>query len=116
MRHDVLDAAELRAAYAEVYERRLGEWLAFGEKLVAQGVMRGPRPPRTLSDLGVASWLIATNWLSFLDVTGDPQDPRQVARGGDLILVALYPYLTAHGRRQFESPDARAADARGRRS
>jgi hypothetical protein len=48
--------------------------------------------------LGVAVWLIATNWLSFLDVIGDPQDSRQVARGGDLILVALDPYLTAQAR------------------
>ena len=105
----------LRAAYADVYERRLGEWLAFGEQLVAQGLMREPRPPRTLSDLGVAVWLIATNWLSFLDVTGDPQDPLQVARGGDLIIVALDPYLTAQARRQFENLDTRAADTRGRR-
>lgn len=105
----------LRAAYADVYERRLGEWLAFGEQLVAQGMMREPRAPRTLSDLVVAVWLIATNWLSFLDVTGDPQDPLQVARGGDLILVALDPYLTAQARRQFENLDARAADPRGRR-
>ena len=106
---------ELRAAYADVYERRLGEWLDFGKQLVAQGMMREPRPPRTLSDLGVAVWLIATNWLSFLDVTGDPQDPLQVARGGDLILVALDPYLTAQARRQFEHLDARAAEPPSRR-
>lgn len=106
---------ELHAAYAEVYERRLGEWLAFGAQLVAQGMMREPRPPRTLSDLVIAVWLIATNWLSFLDVTGDPQDPLQVARGGDLILVALDPYLTAQARRQFENLDAGAAEPRVRR-
>jgi AcrR family transcriptional regulator len=105
---------ELRAAYVEVYERRLGQWLAFGERLVAQGVMREPRAPRALGDLGVAIWLIATNWLSFLDVTGDPQDPRQVAKVEDLVLVALDPYLTARGRRQFERAGRAATDG-GRR-
>lgn len=106
----------LRAAYADAYERRLGEWLTFGERLVEQGLLLAPRPPRTPADLGVAIWLIATSWLSFLEVTGDPQDRQQVARIGDLILVALDPYLTAAGRRAFGSSDATAADPQRRRS
>ena len=73
--------------------------MAFGEHLVGQGVLRAPRPPRTLDDLAVAIWLIAQSWIPFLDLTGDPQDPRQVSRAGDLVLVALEPYLTGKGRR-----------------
>jgi len=102
---------ELRGAHTAVYDRRLQEWSAFGEQLVEQGLMREPRPPRTLADLGVAIWLIATNWLSFLELTGDPQDPGQVARSRDLILVTLDPYLTAPGRRQFASLEAHRRDA-----
>jgi AcrR family transcriptional regulator len=96
----------LRRVYTLAYERRLKEWLAFGERLADQGLMREPSPPRTLGDLGIALWLIAGNWLAFLDVTGDPQDPEQVARVGDLILVALHPYLTARGRRELEDLQA----------
>jgi AcrR family transcriptional regulator len=92
---------ELRARYQEVYERRLGEWLAFGEQLVAQGMLRPPRPPRGLRDLVTAIWLIATSWLQFLDVTGDAQDPGQVANGADLVMVVLDPYLTEDGRREI---------------
>jgi len=92
---------QLRAVFAAAYARRLAEWLAFAEELVARGELRAPRAPRTLSDVGVAIWLIATGWLSFLDITGDPQDPLQVARVGDLVMVALDPYLTAKGRRGF---------------
>ncbi len=90
---------QLRAAYQEVYERRLGEWVKFGKQLVTQGMLRPPRPPRSLRDLVVAIWLIATNWLAFLDVTGDAHDPGQVAKGADLVLVVLDPYLTDEARR-----------------
>lgn len=92
---------QLRDVFAAAYARRLAEWLAFADELVARGELRRPRAPRTMSDLGVAIWLIATGWLPFLDITGDPQDPAQVAQIGELIMVALDPYLTAKGRRRF---------------
>jgi AcrR family transcriptional regulator len=92
---------ELRACYRQVYERRLGEWLEFGKQLVAQGMLLPPRPPRSLRDLVVAIWLVATSWLAFLDVTGDAQDPGQVAKGADLVLVVLDPYLTDEARREL---------------
>jgi len=85
---------QLRASYQDVYERRLGQWLAFGDQLVAQGAARAPRPPRTVRDLAVAVWLISESWLAFLDVTGDPADLAQLARGADLVLTVLEPYLT----------------------
>jgi AcrR family transcriptional regulator len=92
---------ELRAAYREIYERRLGEWHAFGDRLAAQGLVRPPKPPRTLRDLNVAVWLVAEGWLPFLDATGDPFDASQVERGVDLVLVVLESHLTAKGRRAF---------------
>ncbi len=100
---------ELRVAYRDVYERRVEEWLAFGEQLVAQGMLRAPRPPRSLRDLTVALWLVAQGWLPFLDLTGDPHDPREVARGIELVLVVLDPYLTSQGRRAFEAAAAGTA-------
>jgi len=87
---------QLRARYREAYERRLSQWLAFGEQLVAQGAIRPPQPPATIADLAVAIWLIGASWLPFLEITGDPRDPAQVARGGDLVLAVLGPYLTGH--------------------
>lgn len=102
--------AELRAAYGEVYQRRLAEWQAFAEHLVAQRMMRPPRPPRTINDLAIATWLVAQGWLPFLDVTGDLQDPAQVARQTDLLLVVLDPYLSAEGRRRFETSGAKEGE------
>ena len=84
----------LWARYRQGYERRLGQWLAFGEQLVASGALRRPRPPATLADLAVAVWLIGQSWLPFLEITGDPRDPAQLARGADLVLAVLGPYLT----------------------
>ena len=98
---------QLRASYQAVYERRLGQWLAFGDQLAAQGAIRAPRPPRTARDLAVAIWLISESWLSFLDVTGDPADPAQAARGADLVLAVLEPYLTD------TPPDGGGADPGG---
>lgn len=99
----------LRVSYREVYERRLNEWLAFAEQLLVQGVIRQPRPPGTLRDLTVAVWLIAENWVAFLDVLGDPDDPDQVARGADLVLAVLEPHLTARGRRRMQTPTPQPA-------
>jgi len=106
---------DLRASYGAAYERRLREWLAFGERLVDQRLLRRPRPPRSIHDLTLVLWLIEEGWLPFLDATGDPQDPAQVARGNDLVLAVLDPQLTARGRRAFEVagilPAAADADA-----
>jgi len=84
----------LAASYRQAYERRLGQWVAFGEQLADQGGIRRPEPPGRMADLAVAIWLIGTNWLPFLEITGDPQDPAQIARGNGLVLAVLGPYLT----------------------
>ena len=34
---------QLLASYRDVYDRRLAQWIAFGERLAAQGVIRLPR-------------------------------------------------------------------------
>ena len=78
--------------------------MAFGEHLAASGVIRRPAPPATIGDLAVAAWLIGTGWLPFLEITGNPQDPVQVARVGDLISAVLGPYLTGTGATWEEEP------------
>lgn len=88
---------DLRAGYRDVYQRRLAQWVWFGEQLVAQGVIRAPQPPAPITDLAIAVWLIAGNWLPFLEITGDPQDPRQVAHAGEVLLAVLSPYLARPG-------------------
>jgi len=87
----------LRADYRAAYERRLAQWVALGEQLAESGVLRRPAPPVTISDLATAAWLIGTNWLPFLEVTGDPQDPAQVARAAGLVRAILAPYLESSG-------------------
>jgi AcrR family transcriptional regulator len=92
---------DLRAAYETVYDRRMSEWVMFAELLVWQRMLRAPLPPRTLRDLVVAIWLVAEGWLPFLDLTGDPTDAVQAARGTDVVMVVLEPYLTAEGRAEL---------------
>jgi AcrR family transcriptional regulator len=95
--------AELREGYEVVYQRRLSELRVFAEQLLWQGMIRAPLPPRTIDDLVVAVWLVSEGWQPFLDLTGDPQDPYQVSRGTDLVMVVIEPYLTDEGRRLFEA-------------
>jgi AcrR family transcriptional regulator len=92
----------LRADYRAVYRRRLEQWQEFALRLVDAGLVRPPRPPSTLAHLATAVWLIAENWLAFRDLLGEPDDPGAAADGADLVLVALDPYLTARGRRQWQ--------------
>lgn len=105
---------ELRAAYQAVYRRRVDQWRALGERLVAAGLARRPVAPHTLHDLTIGLWLIAQYWLPFLEVTGDPDDFGQVARSGDLILLLLDPYLTAKGRRHFHASAEWKGEGKGR--
>ncbi len=88
---------QLLASYRDVYDRRLAQWIAFGERLAAQGVIRLPEAPATMADLALGLWLIGSAWLPFLEITGDAQDPQQVARGADIVLAVLAPYLTTPG-------------------
>lgn len=92
----------LAAAHRAAYQRRLSQWVAFGEQLVDSGVISRPAPPATITDLATALWLIGTSWLPFLEITGNPQDPGQVARAGDLVLAVLSPYLGSEASEQKE--------------
>jgi AcrR family transcriptional regulator len=94
----------LAAAHRAVYERRLAQWVAFGERLAAGGVIRRPAPPVAIADLAVAAWLIGTGWLPFLEITGNPRDPAQVARGADLVMAVLAPYLDGSDAAREEEP------------
>jgi hypothetical protein len=67
-------------------------------------ILRPPQPPATIADLAIAVWLIGGSWLPFLEITGEPQDARQVARGGDIVLAVLAPYLAGTGYRREEEP------------
>jgi AcrR family transcriptional regulator len=87
---------ELARTYGAVYRRRLDEWAAFADHMVAQGLLRRPG---SLADLTTVIWLVAENWITFLDITGDPDDPAQVSRQADLVRAVLEPHLTAKARR-----------------
>lgn len=97
---------QLRADYQAVYLRRLDQWVAFADQLVEQGIMRAPRPPHELRDLAVAIWLVVEGWTGFVDLTGDPEDPAQIAKGNDIVMATLDAYLTDEGHRRFAGGSA----------
>ena len=104
---------ELAATYHEIYERRLDEWHALGERLVAHGLVRPPNSPHTLRDLNEALWLVAEGWLPFLDATGERVDAKHIDRGLDLVFVVLESHLTTKGRRAMKSATAPRGKKKG---
>ncbi|MCE7012067.1 TetR family transcriptional regulator [Kibdelosporangium philippinense] len=94
--------ARFKAIYDALYSRRISEIRVFIQQLVLQDLMRVPRLPRTIEDLITTFWLVADGWHTFLEVTGDPYDPVQMARINDMLMVVIDPYLTDEGRELFE--------------
>ena len=93
---------KLKSTYREAYEYRLSQWIAFGEALASQGILRTPNSPGTLKNISTALWLIGQSWIPFLDITGNPTNRREVARGVTVVLAVLEPYLTDRGRKIIE--------------
>ena len=91
--------SKLKEAYTLTYKHRLEQWKSLGEHLVSSGMVRSPKAPSTIEDLALGIWLIGQSWVPFLDITGDPSDAESVARGADLLLAFLDPYLTDAGSR-----------------
>ncbi|GGH50968.1 TetR/AcrR family transcriptional regulator [Microbacterium album] len=86
---------ELADAYRDAYRQRMQEWTALAGLLVERELLR-PRSP--LPDLLAAVWLVAENWITLLEITGDADDPAEVARLLDLVFAVLEPHLTPAAR------------------
>ena len=98
---------ERAATYHEIYERRLDEWHALGERLVAHGLVRPPSSPHTLRNLkrGPSGSSLKVG-CRFLDATGERVDAKPIDRGLDLVFVVLELHLTTKGRRAMKSATA----------
>ena len=86
---------ELAARHKEIQAQRVAEQEAYFGRFVTDGVLVTPADPTHLRTLITAGWVIANNWLTFVEASGERVEPGQLRRGTDLILRVLEPYLSA---------------------
>ncbi len=90
MRRDPL----LAARHQEMQRQRLGEQERFFGRFVEDGVYQMTDDSSHFRAVLTACWVVANNWLSFVETSGETVEPAQLGRGVDLILRLLEPFLS----------------------
>ena len=85
---------ELSARHQQMQAQRIGEQEQFFVRFVEDGVFKVPEDPSHFRAIITACWVIANNWLSFVETSGEAVEPAQLERGVDLILRVMEPYLS----------------------
>lgn len=83
----------LRHQHTEMMNTRLVEQETFIRRFITDGVLRIEADSEQLQKLLIACWIIANNWLSFLEMNGQPVDEASFTNGVGLIWAILDPYL-----------------------
>lgn len=84
----------LRRQHAAMMETRLVEQRAFVQRFIDDGVLYFQETDSLhLQKLIQSCWIIANNWLSFLEMNGQAVDKEGFKEGVNLIWAILSPYL-----------------------
>ena len=84
----------LAARHQEMQRQRIGEQEQFFGRFVEDGVFRVPADPSHLRTVITACWVVANNWLSFVETSGEAVEQAQLGRGVHLILQLMEPHLS----------------------
>lgn len=84
----------LAARHQQMQVQRIGEQELFFGRFVEDGVFRVPENPSHFRAVITACWVVANNWLSFVETSGEAVEPSQLGRGVDLILRLMEPFLS----------------------
>ena len=88
----------LAERHQQMQLQRIGEQERFFGRFAEDGILNVPDDPSRFRAVITACWIVANNWLAFVETSGKPVEPTQLARGVDLILRVLEPYLTDNAR------------------
>ncbi|GIQ70819.1 TetR/AcrR family transcriptional regulator [Xylanibacillus composti] len=83
----------LRLQHTAMMETRLAEQQAFVQRFMEDGVLHMQADPQKIEKLLLSCWIIANNWLSFLEMNGQVVDEAGFKEGINLIWAILTPYL-----------------------
>ncbi|TVR69595.1 MAG: TetR/AcrR family transcriptional regulator [Sphaerobacteraceae bacterium] len=84
----------LKQRHAEMQASRLDQQARFYEGFIESGVMRAPTDGQAIPDLVRISWILATNWLGFLEEGGIEPTAERMRDGERMILRVFRPYLS----------------------
>ncbi|WP_391575053.1 TetR/AcrR family transcriptional regulator [Cohnella sp.] len=83
----------LKRKHIRMTESRMAEQDRFAHRFVVDGVLRFPEGFADVRKLITACWIVANNWLAFLEMNGEAVDARSFGEGLELIWTILGPYL-----------------------
>lgn len=84
---------QLKARHIAMTRERFYDQAVFAERFVKDGVLVQLDDRDKLSQVITICWLIASNWLSFLEMNGEQISEMYFEKGVDLIWVVLSPYM-----------------------
>lgn len=83
----------LRETYSMVYSRRMTEQALFFEPFFEDDILRKPADPEEMREILTACWIIVSNWLTFLELSGQAVDRPRIREGIRLIQRIMQPYF-----------------------
>ncbi|MDF2924502.1 MAG: transcriptional regulator, TetR family [Paenibacillaceae bacterium] len=90
----------LQREHTRMMERRMEDQETFVSMFIRDGVLRKDLTPVNLRKLLTAAWIIANNWLGFLEMNGTDVSPERFQEGAELIWSVFAPYLAADVHRE----------------
>ncbi|WP_165921201.1 TetR/AcrR family transcriptional regulator [Paenibacillus albiflavus] len=88
--------AELKQKHQQMMESRMLDQEAFIGRFVQSGVLQFNHGVDNHRQLFTAGWIVATNWLGFLEMNGVTVDSARLQEGLELILSIIKPYIAIH--------------------
>lgn len=85
----------LQQRFSRDRQKRTRIIVRYFEALIENGVLVGPRDPRTLENLVKLSWILSDNWINYVSVDNAAGYPDCVSEGYELLIDLFRPYLSA---------------------
>jgi len=93
----------LKRKHVGMTESRMQDQERFAHRFVVDGVLRFPEGSPDVRKLITACWIVANNWLAFLEMNGEAVDARSFGEGLELIWAILKPYLSEDTKEETSS-------------
>lgn len=84
---------QLKTRHIQMTEQRFADQASFAQQIQAAGILSAMEEPEQLKRLLAACWMIANNWLGFVEMNGEEVTEQQMDEGIAVLMTVLRPYL-----------------------